>query len=116
MFFLVDFSALLWLIPWLKVFPAGFTGTSGAPERRESRSEAFAPRLDRNLLGIWLGFFWFGYYWYLLVSLVAGSLGGSAALLDPQSRGLRLAALFDLRCLYASGGLGGGPADRIRLG
>jgi MFS transporter, ACS family, D-galactonate transporter len=68
MFFLVGFSALLWLIPWLRVFPAGFTGTGGPAERRESRSEASVPRLDRNLLGICLGFFCFGYYWYLLVS------------------------------------------------
>jgi ACS family D-galactonate transporter-like MFS transporter len=68
MFFLVGFSALLWLIPWLGVFPSGFTGTNAALERRTSRTEASAPRLDRNLLGICLGFFCFGYYWYLLVT------------------------------------------------
>jgi MFS transporter, ACS family, D-galactonate transporter len=68
MFFLVGFSALLWLIPWLKVFPSGLTSTSAAPEPKASRTEASAPRFDRNLLGICLGFFCFGYYWYLLVT------------------------------------------------
>ena len=68
MFFLVGFSALLWLIPWLRIFPSGFTRTSATPEPRTSRTEASAPRLDRNLLGICLGFFCFGYYWFLLVT------------------------------------------------
>ena len=66
MFFLVGFSALLWLIPWLRIFPSGFTLTRVAPEPRTT--EASAPRLDRNLLGICLGFFCFGYYWFLLVT------------------------------------------------
>ena len=68
MFFLVGFSALLWLIPWLKIFPSGFASTSATPGLRTSRTETSAPRLDRNLLGICLGFFCFGYYWYLLVT------------------------------------------------
>jgi MFS transporter, ACS family, D-galactonate transporter len=68
MFFLVGFSALLWLIPWLKVFPSGFTSTSAVPAPRTSRTAASTSRLDRNLLGICLGFFCFGYYWFLLVT------------------------------------------------
>ena len=68
MFFLVGFPALLWLIPWLRIFPSGLTGDSEAPRPRTSRREASTPRLDRNLLGICLGFFCFGYYWYLLVN------------------------------------------------
>ena len=68
MFFLVGFSALLWLIPWLKIFPSGLIGTGTTPERRTPRTEASARQVNRNLLGICLGFFCFGYYWYLLVT------------------------------------------------
>jgi MFS family permease len=83
MFFIVGFSALLWLIPWLMIFPARLmpsdTGSSprpGAPVAGQSaggdRPAATAPRrfvtADRNLLGICLGFFCFDYYWYLLVT------------------------------------------------
>src|SRR5215469_7204549 len=39
MFFLVGFSALLWLIPWLKVFPAGFTGTNAESKPETSETE-----------------------------------------------------------------------------
>jgi MFS family permease len=68
MFFLVGFSALLWLIPWLRVFPSGFTGTNAGSKPETSQTETSAAGLDRNLLGICLGFFCFGYYWYMLVS------------------------------------------------
>jgi MFS transporter, ACS family, D-galactonate transporter len=68
MFFLIGFSALLWLIPWLRTFPSGFKTTGAAPESRPSRTESSAAQLDRNLLGICLGFFCFGYYWFLLVT------------------------------------------------
>jgi len=69
MFFLVGFSALLWLIPWLSVFPseqrrdptAGRIA-SGARGRRNGT------HLSRDLFGICVGFFCFGYYWYLLVT------------------------------------------------
>jgi nitrate/nitrite transporter NarK len=71
MFFMVGFSALLWLIPWLVVFPARL------PERRQRPAgprslEAFwdvlAHLRSRDLIGICLGFFCFDYYWYLLVT------------------------------------------------
>ncbi len=83
MFFIVGFSALLWLIPWLLLFPSRIRA-SGAPDRPPSRApgpassapveapSAPAPRpyitLNRDLLGICLGFFCFDYYWYLLVT------------------------------------------------
>jgi MFS family permease len=71
MFFLIGFPALLWLIPWLVVFPRRL---SGAPtEPRPSKQATSTPRrrtltFNRNLLGICLGFFCFDYYWYLLVT------------------------------------------------
>jgi len=71
MFFLVGFSALFWLIPWLLVFPARI------PERKTRpapgpRAAAFLDVLShlrrRDLVGICLGFFCFDYYWYLQVT------------------------------------------------
>jgi len=71
MFFLVGFSAFLWLIPWWMVFPARFS-----EQRREVAgrrpSEPFWDLLkhlrSRDLIGICLAFFCFDYYWYLLVT------------------------------------------------
>jgi MFS family permease len=71
MFFLVGFSALVWLIPWWIVFPAQLE------ERRPSREAARASQAlrdvlkhvrSRDLIGICIGFFCFDYYWYLLVT------------------------------------------------
>ena len=62
MFFIVGFSAFVWLVPWLLIFPRHLAPQrSGAPSRRRVT-------LNRNLLGICLGFFCFDYYWYLLVT------------------------------------------------
>jgi MFS family permease len=71
MFFLVGFSALVWLIPWWMVFPARLPQARRGPAAVRS-SEAFGDVLrhlrSRNLIGICLGFFCFDYYWYLLVT------------------------------------------------
>jgi len=71
MFFLVGFSALIWLIPWWMVFPARLSGRGQGPATTR-RSEAFWDVLEhlrsRDLIGICLGFFCFDYYWYLLVT------------------------------------------------
>ena len=68
-FLILGFTALLWIAPWFRVFPSGLQalGTSAAakdlPWRTVGRS-----LLNRNLLGICLGFFCFDYYWYVLVT------------------------------------------------
>ena len=71
MFFLVGFSALLWLIPWLIVFPSRLSAQREDITSRPS-PEAFRDVLrhlrSRDLIGICLGFFCFDYYWYLLVT------------------------------------------------
>jgi MFS family permease len=71
MFFLVGFSALVWLIPWWMVFPARLSERRQRPAAPRS-SEAFWDVLKhlrkRDLVGICLGFFCFDYYWYLLVT------------------------------------------------
>jgi len=70
-FLLLGFTALIWMVPWLLVFPrhvraakqaAVFPPTSvGSPIRLNAL-------FNRNLLGICLGFFCFDYYWYVLVT------------------------------------------------
>lgn len=73
MFCIVGFVALVWLLPWLMVFPPKLSRPPQAPSQDKAR-EAVAllkrrlVTFDRNLLGICLGFFCFDYYWYLLVT------------------------------------------------
>ena len=64
-FLLLGFTALLWLAPWFWVFPRRLQTV-----RTDVASPglAFRPLLNRNLLGICLGFFCFDYYWYVLVT------------------------------------------------
>jgi ACS family D-galactonate transporter-like MFS transporter len=64
-FFLLGFTSLLWLIPWIAVFPrgantAGF-GDSGAPKAKWGR-------VDRSLLGVCVANIGYGYYFYLMVT------------------------------------------------
>jgi ACS family D-galactonate transporter-like MFS transporter len=68
-FLILGFTALVWLIPWLWVFPRRLQTVRSdiAPPAVASRSVA-RTLLSRNLLGICLGFFCFDYYWYVLVT------------------------------------------------
>ena len=80
MFIIVGFSALVWLVPWLLIFPgrlgsrnsAVARGTTPAPGPPAAGAGSLRSKrsitLNRNLLGICLGFFCFDYYWYLLVT------------------------------------------------
>ena len=68
-FLILGFTALVWIAPWFGLFPrrlrAGSTSVA-------STDRAWRPvgrtLLNRNLLGICLGFFCFDYYWYVLVT------------------------------------------------
>jgi ACS family D-galactonate transporter-like MFS transporter len=68
-FLILGFTALVWIAPWFWVFPRRLRAPStnaGAIDlawRSVGRS-----LLNRNLLGICLGFFCFDYYWYVLVT------------------------------------------------
>lgn len=92
-FVIIGFIALIWLIPWLAIFPshlrgepekAGGPGTAERPplaareEALENRQTPPAPRFasarklltHRDLVGICIGFFCFDYYWYLFVTWI----------------------------------------------
>jgi nitrate/nitrite transporter NarK len=64
-FFALGFGSLLWLIPWLGLFPASVSSERNTPAQSLSRT---LRTLDRNLLGMCLGHIGFSYYWYLLVT------------------------------------------------
>ena len=68
-FLILGFAALVWLAPWFWVFPRRLqtvrtdVASPGLAFRPPART-----MLNRNLLGICLGFFCFDYYWYVLVT------------------------------------------------
>jgi MFS transporter, ACS family, D-galactonate transporter len=69
-FLLLGFVALIWIVPWFWFFPRRLP----AADRVMGSGFSTVPRagwttlLNRNLLGICLGFFCFDYYWYVLVT------------------------------------------------
>jgi MFS transporter, ACS family, D-galactonate transporter len=69
-FLVLGFAALVWIVPWLWIFPRRLqtvntvVGSPSSEVSRAGRSTFFT----RNLLGICLGFFCFDYYWYVLVT------------------------------------------------
>jgi ACS family D-galactonate transporter-like MFS transporter len=66
---ILGFTALVWIAPWLWVFPRRLPAVNAnvAPGDLAARPAA-GSLLNRNLLGICLGFFCFDYYWYVLVT------------------------------------------------
>ncbi len=77
MLVLVGFSALLWLIPWILVFPSRLNPPKRTDDSRPRASfwrGAWVLLSNRNLMGICLGFFCFDYYWYLLVNWLSDYL------------------------------------------
>jgi MFS transporter, ACS family, D-galactonate transporter len=71
MLMFVGFSALIWLIPWILVFPSRLRSPKRTDHSRPRISfwrSAWVLISNRNLIGICLGFFCFDYYWYLFVN------------------------------------------------
>jgi ACS family D-galactonate transporter-like MFS transporter len=63
-FFLLGFTSLLWLGPWLLAFPRhASTVTHGS-----GKGEWKLSKIDRNLLGLSLAHLGYGYYFYLMVT------------------------------------------------
>jgi ACS family D-galactonate transporter-like MFS transporter len=68
-FLLLGFAGLIWIVPWLWIFPRRLEGAQAtAPAPAVRAPFRWAAFLNRNLLGICLGFFCFDYYWYVLVT------------------------------------------------
>ncbi len=70
-FLLLGLAGLLWIIPWLWLAPRRMEGlkkTSPVAVGSISSPFRWSAFLNRNLLGICLGFFCFDYYWYVLVT------------------------------------------------
>ncbi len=69
-FLLIGFAALVWIVPWFWVFPRRLQAvdTVGGSPFSEASRVGWSTLLNRNLLGICLGFFCFDYYWYVLVT------------------------------------------------
>jgi MFS transporter, ACS family, D-galactonate transporter len=69
-FVLLGFTAMLWLVPWLLVFPRQLGAATRAVVSPPGIKPPFRWRvfLNRNLFGICLGFFCFDYYWYVLIT------------------------------------------------
>jgi MFS transporter, ACS family, D-galactonate transporter len=70
-FLLLGFTAMVWIVPWLWLFPRRMQAAT--PSVVSAATSTTAPihwnaLLNRNLLGICLGFFCFDYYWYILVT------------------------------------------------
>jgi MFS transporter, ACS family, D-galactonate transporter len=70
-FVLLGFTAMIWIVPWLWVFPRRIAATSQSSLSAVAVASSpirWGAFLNRNLLGICLGFFCFDYYWYVLVT------------------------------------------------
>lgn len=68
-FVILGFTALLWIAPWFRVFPRHLQGVSPSVGSVHLSVRSLTRGLmNRNLLGICLGFFCFDYYWYVLVT------------------------------------------------
>jgi len=66
-FLILGVTALVWIAPWFWIFPRNLQTTNAAATDPPRRS-AGRTLINRNLLGICLGFFSFDYYWYVLVT------------------------------------------------
>jgi MFS transporter, ACS family, D-galactonate transporter len=69
-FLLLGFAGLIWMVPWLWVFPRQVQPSNQevSPAPAVSPPIRWNALLNRDLLGICLGFFCFDYYWYVLVT------------------------------------------------
>jgi MFS family permease len=68
-FMILGFTALVWIAPWFWIFPHRLQAVRANTRSSDVASRSvFRSLLNRNLLGICLGFFCFDYYWYVLVT------------------------------------------------
>lgn len=110
-FLLLGFAALVWIVPWLWLFPRRLAGSrpkvTPAPQFIAAPPRGF---INRNLLGICLGFFCFDYYWYVLLTWLPDYLV-TVRHLSIVRAGLYAALVF---CTFGvSEPIGGWIADRL---
>ena len=68
-FVLLGSAALVWIVPWFLIFPRRMlTPKAQGAVPDPAPQSVVRSLLNRNLLGICLGFFCFDYYWYVLVT------------------------------------------------
>lgn len=67
-FLILGFTALVWIVPWFSIFPRHLQAGNTSEAMEISLSAVGRSFLNRNLLGICIGFFCFDYYWYVLVT------------------------------------------------
>lgn len=106
-FFVLGFASLLWLIPWLAVYPAHSPSAHAGPQ---SSFLHRLRRLDRNLLGLCLAHLGFSYYWYLLVTWLPDYLVESRHIPLQQAGAL---AVIPYLIFSISEPLGGWLSDRL---
>jgi nitrate/nitrite transporter NarK len=106
-FFTLGFGSLVWLLPWLAIFPRRVVSAAGgaAPGLRQMLAA-----MDRNLLGLCLGHFCFSYYWYLLVTWLPDYLVESRHMTLQRAGGY---TSIPFLVFAASEPLGGWIADRL---
>ena len=115
MFFIIGFSALLWLIPWLMMYPRKLQTAKACtlPDPGTAASPVRKPRLmtmNRDLVGLCLGFFCFDYYWYLLLTWLPDYLVTVRGLTIPTAG---LSAAIPYFVFGISQPLGGWIGDRL---
>jgi MFS family permease len=110
-FLVVGFASLVWIVPWLAIFPSRIAVSR--PQRPLTERRRWQS-LDRNLLGLCLGHIGFSYYWTLLVTWLPDYLVGARHM---PIRKAGAYAVIPYLVFSISEPLGGWMADRlVKLG
>ena len=104
-FFVIGFSSLVWLAPWLLVFPKRDRLPGGSGGRRP-----LIGRMDRNLLALATAHICYGYYWYLLVTWLPDYLVESRHMPIQKAAGFAVVPYLTYTICEP---LGGWVADRL---
>ncbi|MHB8736032.1 MAG: MFS transporter [Terriglobales bacterium] len=107
LFFRTGGLGLLWLLPWVWLYP-GRADTQGPPRVRSPRRTTTLFK-DRALLGLCLGFFCWDYFWYFLVFWLPSYL---VAVRHISLSQLKFIGALPYLIMAATEAIGGGLANR----